>query len=186
MIYHSVTEIFDVIDGTRSRIYERVGDLSGEQEELRASTEAWSVCEIVEHLSIIEAQLSKMIEMMLAKTEAAARQEGASAHQQQQMEPFTLDQFIERSTREKYQAPEIVRPGGCVPISKALERLRESRAGLRRLQPRMEATNLSGALYPHPVFGPLNLYQWLAFIGLHEARHLRQIESLISQPSKGA
>jgi hypothetical protein len=185
MIYHSVTEIFDVIDGTRGRIYERVGDLSGEQEELRASADAWSVCEIVEHLSIIEAQLSKMLEMMLAKAEAEARQDGARAHQQP-MEPFTLDQFIERSTREKYQAPEIVRPSGGVPISKALESLRESRAGLRRLQPRMEATDLSGALYPHPVFGPLNLYQWLAFIGLHEARHLRQIESLVSQPSKSA
>jgi hypothetical protein len=185
MIYHSVTEIFDVIDGTRSRIYERVENLSAEQEGLRASADAWSVCEIVEHLSIIEAQLSKMLEMLLAKAEAKAAQDGAGV-EPQPMEPFTLDQFIERSTKEKYQAPESIRPGGGLPISKTLERLRASRAGLRRLQPRMEATNLSGALYPHPVFGPLNLYQWLAFIGLHEARHLRQIESLISAPSKSA
>jgi hypothetical protein len=183
MIYNSVTEIFDVIDGTRSRIYERVENLSEEQERSRASAEAWSVCEIVEHLSIIEAQLSKMMEMMLAKAEVESSKDGAEA-QQQPMEPFTLDQYIERSMGQKYQAPEFVRPGGGLPLSKALERLRESRAGLRRLQPRMEATNLSQALYPHPAFGPLNLYQWLAFIGLHEARHLRQIESLISQPSK--
>ncbi|HEV7858822.1 MAG TPA: DinB family protein [Pyrinomonadaceae bacterium] len=186
MIYNSVTEIFDVIDDTRSRIYERVGNLSEEQEGLRASADTWSVCEIVEHLSIIEAQLSKMMEMMLAKAEAELRADGTSAQPQHQMEPFTLDQFIERSVKEKYQAPETVRPSGSLPLSKALAGLRESRAGLRRLQPRLEATDLSGARYPHPAFGPLNLYQWLAFIGLHEARHLRQIESLISAPSKNA
>jgi hypothetical protein len=185
MIYNSVTHIFDVIDGTRSRIYERVENLSEEQEGLRAATDSWSVREIVEHLSIIEAQLSRMMEVMLAKAEAEARKGGASV-QGHPMEPFTLDRFIERSMKEKYQAPEPVRPGGELPISKTLERLRESRAGLRRLQQRLEATDLSGALYPHPAFGPLNLYQWLAFIGLHEARHLRQIESLISAPSKSA
>ena len=185
MIYNSVTEIFDVIDKTRSRIYERLENLSEEQQGLRASADGWSVSEIVEHLSILETQLSKMMEMMLAKAESRARQEGTNA-QPQPMQPFTLDQFIERSVKEKYQAPETVRPGGGVPISKALERLRESRAGLRRLQPRIEATDLSGAQYPHPVFGPLNLYQWLALIGMHEARHLRQIESLISEPAKSA
>ena len=32
-------------------------------------------------------------------------------------------------------------------------------------------------LYPHPTFGPLNLYQWLAFVGIHQSRHRRQIEA---------
>jgi hypothetical protein len=179
MIYSSVTQIFDAIDGTRNRIYERVENLNDEQAGLRASTEAWSVCEIVEHLALIEEQLSKMMSIMLAKAESAAKKEGASVNQQP-MEPFTLDQFIERSAKEKYQAPETVRPAGSIPVSTLLERLRESRAALHSLQPRLEATDLARAVYPHPAFGPLNLYQWLAFIGLHEERHLRQIESLIS------
>jgi hypothetical protein len=34
------------------------------------------------------------------------------------------------------------------------------------------------ARFPHPAWGPLNLYQWLAFVGAHEARHLAQISAL--------
>jgi hypothetical protein len=180
MIYHSVTEIFDAIDNTRVRVYKRVGTLSQEQEQFRPATDAWSVREIVEHLAILEESLSKLFRVMLSKAEAASRQDGASAEPPQPMQPFTLDHCIERSLKEKYQAPESVRPSGSLPVAMLLERLRESRAGLRRLQPRLEATDLSRSLYPHPVFGPLNLYQWLAFIGVHEERHLRQIESHIS------
>jgi hypothetical protein len=184
MKYNSVTEIFDAIDGTRNRIYERVGNLSREQECLRASTDTWSICEIVEHLALIEERLSQMMTMMLAKAEATASPDGASVNQR--MEPFTLDHFIERSAKQKYQAPEFVRPGGSPTLPALLERLRESRAGLRRLQPRMEALDLSRETYPHPAFGPLNPYQWLAFIGVHEERHLRQMESLIASPSDDA
>ncbi|MEA2174377.1 MAG: hypothetical protein QOD00_1969 [Blastocatellia bacterium] len=180
MIYHSVTEIFDAIDKTRGRLYERVGTLSQEQEQFRPATDEWSVREIVEHLAILEESLSKLLRVMLSKVEAAARQDGASAEPTQAMEPFTLDHYIERSLKEKYQAPESVRPSGSLPLSMLLERLRESRALLRSLQPRLEATDLSLSLYPHPVFGPLNAYQWLALIGMHEERHLRQIESHIS------
>ncbi len=32
--------------------------------------------------------------------------------------------------------------------------------------------------YPHPMFGPLDLYQWLVFVGLHESRHACQIREL--------
>jgi hypothetical protein len=179
MIYNSVTEIFDAIDNTRSRLYERVGTLSQEQEQFRPATDAWSVREIVEHLAILEESLSKLFRVMLSKAEAA-RKHGASAEPPPPMEPFTLDHCIERSLQEKYQAPESVRPSGSLPVAMLLERLRESRSLLRSLQPRLEATDLSRSLYPHPVFGPLNPYQWLALIGIHEERHLRQIESHIS------
>ena len=58
--------------------------------------------------------------------------------------------------------------------------MRRSRAELHGLRPKLEAIDLSGMTYPHPAFGPLNLYQWLALIGMHEDRHLRQVESIMS------
>lgn len=180
MTYSSVNEIFDAIDGTRRRLYERVENLRSEQESLRPSSDSWSIGEIVEHLAIMEARLSKVIGMMLSKAEAeAATAPGAG---QPKMSPFSLEKMVRQSADEKYQAPEFVRPTGAVPVSELLAKLRESRAGLRLLQPRIEATDLTRAVYPHPVFGPLNVYQWLALIGLHEARHLRQIETLMASP----
>ena len=45
------------------------------------------------------------------------------------------------------------------------------------LRPRIEATDYSHVTYPHPVFGPLNLYQWLAAAEFHECKHLDQIQT---------
>ena len=31
---------------------------------------------------------------------------------------------------------------------------------------------------PHPVLGPINIYQWALFVGSHEARHALQIREI--------
>jgi hypothetical protein len=183
MIYHSVAEIFDSIDETRVRLNQRLAGLTAEQENFRPASGGWSISEIAEHLSILEARLLRMMTVMITKAESADPQPEGEARG---FQPVSLDQFVERSLTEKYVAPETVRPQGAISVSDALERLRQSRAGLNVLRPRIEASDLTGARYSHPAFGPLNLYQWLVLIGVHEDRHLRQIEALISSPEYGA
>lgn len=178
MIYNSVAEIFDSIDETRERLSERLSGLSAEQENFRPAADGWSIAEIVEHLSILEARLLKMMTVMVHKAES----DGLKPKEDAPFTPVSLDEFAERSKVEKYVAPEQVRPQGSIPLRESLERLRQSRASLRALQSRFEATDLSAARYPHPSFGPLDIYQWLAVIGAHEARHLRQIEALMASP----
>ncbi|MBD0325302.1 MAG: DinB family protein [Pyrinomonadaceae bacterium] len=179
MIYHSVAEIFDSIDETRNRLKTRLDGLTAEQENFRPASGGWSIAEIVEHLAILEGRLLGLMTVMVNKAEKAGlgRDAGNS-----QFNPVSLEQVVERSRKEKYVAPETAQPQGGVSVHDSLERLRQSRTSLRELRPRFEATDLSDARYPHPAFGPLNLYQWLVMIGVHEERHLRQIEALISSP----
>jgi hypothetical protein len=33
-------------------------------------------------------------------------------------------------------------------------------------------------VYPHPLVGMLNLYQWILFVGQHEGRHSEQIRDI--------
>lgn len=179
MAYQSVAEIFETIDETRERLYSRVEGLSPAQEKFRPAPDAWSVAEIVEHLSIMEGRLSGLLKMMLKKAEAASIE---ARDRKQSFRPFSLDQHIERSLTEKYIAPETVRPSGNVPLGDSLAGLRRTRAALHELRPKLKTIALSNMTYPHPVFGPLDLYQWLAFIGVHEDRHLRQIEAVLSSP----
>jgi hypothetical protein len=177
MNYTSVPHIFEVIDETRARLCRRVENLSDEQAQSRPRPDAWTAAEIVEHLSLIEDRLVKMLGMMLTKAESAGAGGGGASVR---MEPFSLDEFVERASVEKYDAPEAVRPGGRVALSDSLEKLKRSREVLHGLRPRIEAADLSKVTYPHPAFGPLNFYGWLAFIGIHEERHLKQAEGLLS------
>lgn len=178
MAYHSVAEILEAIDETRSRVSKRVEGLSPAQEKFRPSPDAWSLAEIVEHLSIIEAQMARLFAMMVRKAESA----GAPQAADRSFRPVDLDHFVERSLKEKYTAPETVRPSGQVSIEDSLDRMRRSRAELHELRPKLETLDLSGLTYPHPAFGPLDIYQWLAFVGVHEDRHLRQLEAAMSSP----
>lgn len=179
MIYNSVTEIFDSLDETRGRLDARLAGLSTAQENFRPASGGWSIAEIVEHHAIMEERILEMMTVMVKKAESAGAQ---SAARSKGFSPVSLDQFVERSLKEKYVAPDVVQPRGGVPLSDLLERLRQSRASLKTLRPRLEATDLSAARYPHPAFGPLDLYQWVVMIGVHEDRHLRQIEALMSSP----
>lgn len=177
MNYTSVAQIFETIDETRQRLYQSVESLTDERANAQPAPNAWSVAGIVEHLTIMEDRLLRMLKVMLTKAEGASTQPNGDAVE---IEHFSLGQFIERSRNEKYTAPEAVRPSGTAPLNELLARMRNSRAELHTLQPRIEATDLSTVTYPHPVFGPLNFYQWLAFIGIHEERHLGQIKSVLS------
>ncbi|MCA1592958.1 MAG: DinB family protein [Acidobacteria bacterium] len=178
MNFHSIAEIYDSIDGTRTQIYRSVEGLSAEQERFRPAPGVWSIAEIVEHLSMIEKQLMHLFGMMTKKAEDA----GASRDESRPFAPVSLDEFAERASAQKYTAPETARPTGNVTIAESLERLRESRAALQALRPRLEKIDGVGLQYPHPYWGPLNLYQWLAFVGAHEERHLRQLEAVKASP----
>lgn len=175
MTYTSVAQIYEEIDGTRERLYRHVAALSDEQLNTRPDPSVWSVADILEHLAIMEDRLLRMMKVMLTKAEGAGSN-GAPTR----MQPFSLDEFIERSRCEKYVAPEAVRPRGTEQAADLLVRMRSSREELHSLRPRIETIDLSTITYPHPVFGALNFYQWLAFIGVHEERHLRQAEALLS------
>ena len=174
--FHSVAEIYEALDESRARLDATLASLGPEQEALRDAPERWSVAEIVEHVAIIEKQMGRLVGMLLAKAEA----DGAASHGADAGPLVALDEVAERARREKYQAPEMAVPRGGASVSDSLAALRESRAALTALRHRVEAAGAATHTYPHPAFGPLNLYQWLAFVALHEDRHRRQIETLLT------
>lgn len=172
MIYNTVDDVFAANEEVRRRLVERV-EAAGDGQ-ARATEGGWSVAEIVEHLSIAESGITRAIEGLLTPATDGEGGQGAP----QPFAPFSLDEQAEQA-RGKIEAPEFLRPTG-LPLSEGLSRLRESRGALAALRPRFESADYSRRL-PHPAFGPLNAAQWLAFIGMHEERHLRQIERILRE-----
>jgi hypothetical protein len=199
LIYQSITDIYAANDTVRRELAARVENLSEAQQTFRPAEGAWSIAEIIDHLSITEQNMVQLIGMLLKKGEGVAAtaatatpgdgddgsdggdgaQTAATAHV---FQPFSLDDFIAQVEDVKLTAPERVRPGGNVSLADALVNLGRTRADIDAMRPRLESADLGAATYPHPAFGEFNSAQWLAFIGLHERRHLRQIEKLMAAP----
>jgi hypothetical protein len=178
MIYNSVAEIFDSIDRTRARLTATVSNLSETESNFRPAENAWTIAELVEHVAKTEAGLAPLFFKILERAET----DGGGVKSDGTINPpVSLVEHHEKARASKFQAPEMVRPEGAASVSESLAKLAESRETISNLRSRLEAVDLSHTAFPHPAFGKLNLYQWLAFIGLHEERHLEQIEKILSQ-----
>ena len=151
MTYDTVDDVFATNEAVRRRLLARVEGL--EEARANASEGGWTVAQIVEHLSIAEPRITNAIEGMLAATEGD-------------------------SGERKTFAPGTGLTG--LPLAEGLTRLKESRASLEALRPRFQSADYS-RLLKHPAFGMLNAGQWLAFLGMHEQRHLRQIERILGE-----
>lgn len=170
MEFHTVSEILATIDNIRSKLVKTVSILTDQHANFQSAPEKWSAVYLVEHLAKTEESLLKVIEKLLAKAEAENVPATGTIEP-----PVSFSEHLLKASEQKFTAPEFIKPEGAATIGESLARLEKSRYALRVLQPRLEKVDSSNAVYPHPAFGPLNLYQWLAFIGLHEARHLKQI-----------
>jgi hypothetical protein len=178
-MYNSVADIFAANNRVRRALIARVESVSDERRGERASEDSWSVADIIEHLSLTERRVARALDGMLPQAADGAMTQGAS----QTFTPFSIDEYVEQAGDKKFEAPEFIRPRG-VPLNESLAHLQESRAALEAMRPRFDAADYS-AQFPHPAFGMLNVGQWLAFIGIHEARHLAQIERQIEAMNDG-
>jgi hypothetical protein len=187
MTFNTVAEIYDSLDTTRARLRETLDGLSTEAEGFRDAPERWTIAEIVEHLSIVEGQISRLMSKLLDKVEAGGAPAASAGDGEGRGAPLVdMNAHTERMA-QKFEAPETARPAGGVSVTDSLARLEASSEAIRALRPRVERLDLSATRFPHPAFGPLDLYQWLAVLGLHEERHRRQIEALkASTPASAA
>jgi len=173
MVYHSVAEILKMITEAHERLYARVSGLRAEQESFRPETDSWTIAQIAEHLGIVAGQFLRLTNKLLTQAEKI----GAQASPDLRISPVSLPPAA-TSPNEKMKAPESAVPSGQASVAESVEKIRQAHEALLALRPRLEAADLSQATLPHFAFGTLNLYQWLMLIGVHEERHIRQIEAI--------
>jgi DinB superfamily len=169
MTYSNLDEIYHTVDETRARLVAAVENLDAAQTAFRPAPDAWNVAQIVEHLHLAEVGMNRIISLLLAKKTA-----GGSGFQ-----PFSLVETVAPFAGQKFKAPDSVAPTGQVAVRDSLIKLAQSRAALHALRPQLAEPAAAGATFPHPVFGPFDCYQWLAFVGGHEARHAAQIKGIL-------
>jgi len=167
---HSITrELLAYLDEQRSILKSAFESVPPNRRDRQPAPERWSAANVVEHLAIVEARISKILSERIQDARTTLSVETNT-------DPIlpTLDykRMYDRSTRVK--APETAIPTGLDAAS-AWTALENAGSTMRTMLVANDGLALSSVTHPHPRFGSLSVYQWIAFLGAHEVRHAAQI-----------
>src|SRR4051812_10193470 len=167
-----LAEVMSFVEQKRREFLTSFEGVDGELLSRRDGQQGWSVAEILEHLRMVESGVARLI----AKRVSQARAGGLRDEKATSSVMPSFDRHAAYLEGAVLKSPAIVQPRADVDISQALDGLAESRQALHAAVLTAGDLALGEIKHDHVVLGELDLYQWLIFLGQHEARHTRQIE----------
>jgi uncharacterized damage-inducible protein DinB len=165
-----------LFQSSRDNFLKSISGLSQKQWTFKPAPDRWSVAEVAEHITVSESTLFGLVQRTVQAPADPAKREEVKGKDQ-----LIVERVPDRS--HKAQAPEILRPTGRwaneADLVKAFQESRDANMNYVR------TTNddLRDHFFSHPVFGPLDGYQWLLLIATHSARHTAQIEEVKADPN---
>jgi hypothetical protein len=139
----------------------------------RLAPNQWSAADVITHLAMIENRVAKVF----AKTIAEGRARGISAESDVSPVLPTIDlaRMLDRS--RKLNAPAPINPidNGA---SLGWDDFETGRSALKAAFLDGDGLALNELTAPHPIFGPLGMYEWVVFVGAHCARHAMQLREI--------
>jgi hypothetical protein len=167
-------EVIDFLDQHRATLEQAVESVPETQRERRPAADRWSVAEVLEHLNIVEGSITKLLTSQVS----AARASGLETERETTpvIPTVPIARLLDRTTRITAGAKSL--PSGSIGARAAWTALAVSRHTLREFVLACDGLALSALMIPHPLLGPLNVYQWLVFLGAHEERHAAQIREM--------
>ncbi len=164
-------EAISYLDRNRVALEQAVDAVPDSLRGRRPAPDRWSVADVLEHLTLVEGRVTKL----LGTHVAAAREAGLGAESDASpvLPAMNVATIIDRS--EPIVAREGSLPKGAQDASAALTALVAQRKLLTEFIESVDGLALSDVMVPHPRLGQLNVYQWLIFLAAHEARHTEQI-----------
>lgn len=144
-----------------------------ERRTVRTAPDRWTVAEILEHVSIVESRLQKLFASKVAEARATLGPEQAALPD---LHPWDRTRVLDRSFQ--VSAGEAVRPTGALDPDTAWSAAEHAYQRFRESVRASDGVPLGRMVFPHPFFGPMNLYSWIEFVAGHEGRHAAQIREI--------
>lgn len=156
---------------SRLELLKAVEGLTREQWHFKPAPDRWSAAEILEHCTIVQEFIVKLVENISQAPEGSPDRDIAG------MDAILLG-IPERTA--KFQAPPPTQPTGRWTTEEALQRFEASR--IRFLERLKTNPDLRRHVRDHPAFGLIDGYQWILASAMHTIRHTRQILRLKADP----
>lgn len=176
-----LAELLDYLDAQRAAVLDAAAALPAERWSIRPAPDRWSVSEVCWHLQRVERGVAKLI----AKRTAEARAAGHPDEKENGSVLGALDGRGVADRRVRIEAPSFISPTETPDAAFVQRELDESRASLRAAVAQADGLALGSITHPHPVLGEIDLYQWILFVGQHEARHAGQINEAAVAAARG-
>lgn len=173
-LHPRLEEISEHLAETRAAVLTAVHDVPPARRDVRPTPDRWSVGEILEHLAKVETGVARLV----AKRAAEARASGLALETETSSVLGKFDASRIPARDAGLQSPPMVAPASGVNTADAIGALGSSRAALREAMTAANGLALGQIVHPHPVVGTIDLYQWLVFVAVHEARHAEQIREI--------
>jgi hypothetical protein len=163
------TKVMNWMEESRKEFLAAIDGVTEEQWKWKPAPERWSVGETAEHIVLAEALLFANVQKAIASPPNPAWEEKTKGK----------TEFIERVMAPrlgKATAPEPIVPSGKLTQAEVRETFLKQRAEIEKFakETQIELKQFT-VEHPFPVFGTLNVYQWLIYAPLHTERHDKQI-----------
>ena len=172
-----IEEVVNYLDTERTALRDAVELVPAALRNQSPGADRWSVAQVLQHLAGVENRIGMAMTKWIA--DARAAETGPETETSPVVNNLMVQAIADRSKRR--DAPEEFRPPGDVDAESAWAALERSRKTLRAAILAGDGLALGEIKQPHPVLGPIDLYQWALFEGSHEARHAGQIREIAEE-----
>lgn len=173
-MHSRIAELLDYDQRQRALLLGALSLIPEPLRDQRGDAETWSAAEILEHLHRVESGIVRL----LTRSVERARETGLESETEAGSLLASLDALRLLDRGRRITAPEPVMPRGELTAAQGVEALTESREALVSALRQADGVALGRITRAHPTLGPLNLYQWVLFVGQHEARHAEQLKDI--------
>ena len=167
-------EVLNYLDQTRTELRAAVDAVPSHARNTAPAADQWSVAQVLDHLAIVHTRVAKAVGKWIAEARTAGL--GPETETSPVLGTIPVERILDRTS--KVQAPEAILPGNDVDAETAWTELEQSHEKLRAALLSGDGQALEQVIQPHPVLGPINMYQWTLFEGSHEARHTLQVREI--------
>lgn len=169
-------QLIQFLEDGRKEFLDAVTNLSDAQWRWKPAPERWSVGECAEHIVLSE-------EMLFSRAQDAIHSPADPDWETKTAGKTEILLSVMAQRKGKAQAPEEIQPTGKLSRAEIMGRFARDREATLKFAETTDLT-LKEHLAPHPfpIFNPLNAYQWVLYIPLHNMRHDKQIAEVKSTP----
>jgi hypothetical protein len=171
-----ISELVDYIERERAGLGAAIGGIPASLYDRKPADDAWCIADVVHHLVVIDRRVVGLLGQAIDK----ARSEEVAPDDATDPILPTIDVRRVTDRTRKFRNPR-GDPTGWLSVDDGLNAMDAVHADLRGLLAQRDLPSLSRISVPHPAFGPLSGYEWVAFVAAHMRRHADQIREIGAQ-----